>query len=91
MQALRVNWVPRQSGKAMASKTERQTAILQLIGEHDVASQEDLRKLLQKRGVSATQATLSRDLRELGVVRVPGDNGARYALPERVVDAIPAL
>ena len=37
-------------------------------------------------------ATLSRDLRELGVVRVPTDAGARYALPETVVgDAIPSL
>jgi transcriptional regulator of arginine metabolism len=76
----------------MANKTERQTAILELIGAHDVASQEGLRKLLARRGVSVTQATLSRDLRELGVVRVPGEDGARYALPETVVgEAIPAL
>ena len=68
----------------MAQKTERQTAILQLIAEHDVASQEDLRRLLERRGMSVTQATLSRDLRELGVVRVPGEDGARYALPETV-------
>lgn len=76
----------------MASKTERHAAILQLIRAHDVASQEELRKLLQRGGVSVTQATLSRDLRELGVVRVPGDDGARYALPDSVVsDAIPSL
>lgn len=76
----------------MARKTERQAAILELIGAHDVASQEELRRLLQRRGMSVTQATLSRDLRELGVVRVPGDDGARYALPETVAsDAIPSL
>jgi transcriptional regulator of arginine metabolism len=76
----------------MARKTERHAAILQLIRAHDVASQEELRKLLQQRGVSVTQATLSRDLRELGVVRVPGEEGARYALPDTVVsDAIPSL
>ena len=76
----------------MAGKTQRQAAILELIGAHDVASQEDLRRLLETRGVSVTQATLSRDLRELGVVRVPGESGARYALPETVVgDAIPSL
>ena len=68
----------------MAHKTERQTAILQLIGAHDVASQEHLRQLLADRGVSVTQATLSRDLREMGVVRVSGENGARYALPETI-------
>jgi transcriptional regulator of arginine metabolism len=76
----------------MVRKTERHTAILELIGAHDVASQEDLKKLLQERGVSVTQATLSRDLRELGVVRVPGEDGARYALPENVAgDAVPSL
>ncbi len=76
----------------MARKTERQSVIMDLIGAHDVASHEDLRKLLETRGVSVTQATLSRDLRELGVVRVPGEQGARYALPETVAaDAIPSL
>ena len=57
-----------------------------------MGSQEELRKLLRKREIDVTQATLSRDLRELGVVRVPGDDGARYALPETVAsEAIPAL
>lgn len=74
------------------AKTERQAAVLELIRAHDVASQEELRRLLERRGVSVTQATLSRDLRELGVVRVPGDGGPRYALPETVAgDAIPSL
>lgn len=42
--------------------------------------------------MAVTQATLSRDLRELGVLRVPGATGARYALPETVVDeGIPSL
>jgi transcriptional regulator of arginine metabolism len=76
----------------MAHKSERHAAILELISAHDVASQEALRQLLEERGVSVTQATLSRDLRELGVVRVPGDMGARYALPETVAgEAIPTL
>jgi transcriptional regulator of arginine metabolism len=76
----------------MAQKTGRHATVLELIGSHHVGSQEELRSLLQARGISVTQATLSRDLRELGVVRVPGDEGARYALPESVAgDAIPAL
>jgi transcriptional regulator of arginine metabolism len=76
----------------MAHKTERHAAILQLIASNDVASQEALRQLLEQRGVSVTQATLSRDLRELGVVRVPDVNGSRYALPETVAgDGIPTL
>lgn len=76
----------------MGKKTERQAAILELIGAHEVPSQEHLKKLFRERGVFVTQATLSRDLRELGVVRVPGESGARYALPETVVgEGIPSL
>jgi transcriptional regulator of arginine metabolism len=76
----------------MVRKPERQAVILELIGANDVGSQEELRRLLERRAVSVTQATLSRDLRELGLVRVPGDNGARYALPETLAgESIPSL
>jgi transcriptional regulator of arginine metabolism len=76
----------------MPQKTERQAAILALIGTHHVGSQEELKHLLERTGVSVTQATLSRDLRELGVGRVPGPDGARYALPETVAnEGIPSL
>jgi transcriptional regulator of arginine metabolism len=63
-------------------KAERQEAILQLIGSHSIGSQEELRRLLEARGWHVTQATLSRDLRELGLVRAPTDDGARYMRPE---------
>jgi transcriptional regulator of arginine metabolism len=63
-------------------KPERHEAILQLLSTHAIASQEDLRRLLEERGWRVTQATLSRDLRELGVVRAPTDDGARYVRPE---------
>lgn len=76
----------------MSNKQQRQHAILQLIGSHQVASQDELKRLLGDRGLKVTQATLSRDLRELGVVRAPGDDGARYMLPEMVADeAKPSL
>jgi transcriptional regulator of arginine metabolism len=76
----------------MSNKHERQQAILQLIGSHQVASQEDLKALLATRGLVVTQATLSRDLRDLGVVRAPGEDGSRYMLPEMVSDeAKPSL
>ena len=76
----------------MSQKSDRQAAILELIGRHDVRSHEDLRLLLARRGVDATQATLSRDLRDLGVVRVSGEDGARYTLPEMVAnEAKPSL
>ena len=63
-------------------KPERHEAILQLLNSHSIASQEDLRRLLEERGWRVTQATLSRDLRELGVVRAPTDVGARYVRAE---------
>lgn len=76
----------------MNQKAERQAVILELIGRHDVPSQEDLRHLLGKRGIDVTQATLSRDLRDLGVVRAAGDSGPKYALPETVAgDSLPSL
>jgi transcriptional regulator of arginine metabolism len=65
-----------------SKKRARQLAILELIGMEAIASQEELRQELAERGWHVTQATLSRDLREMGVVRVPGEDGARYVRPE---------
>lgn len=60
------------------SKRERQHAILELIGSREIGSQEDLRQLLHKHGWDVTQSTLSRDLRDLRVARVPTPHGVRY-------------
>ena len=59
---------------------------MSLISGHLIASQEDLKRLMGERGWSVTQATLSRDLRDLGVMRAPTESGARYVLPEMVGD-----
>jgi transcriptional regulator of arginine metabolism len=61
------------------SKLSRQKAILQLLDQGPVASQEELRKLLHRRGLDAGQATLSRDIRELGLVK----SAEGYSLPGR--------
>lgn len=66
----------------MTSKPGRQKAILEVIAAHQVASQEDLRQLLDRAGHHVTQATLSRDLRELGIVRAPTSSGPRYVQPD---------
>ncbi|MGH7617944.1 MAG: arginine repressor [Gemmatimonadaceae bacterium] len=70
----------------MSQKSERQTAILRLVGSHSIANQEDLKRLLAADGLAVTQATLSRDLRDLGVVRASTGEGARYLLPEMLGD-----
>jgi transcriptional regulator of arginine metabolism len=54
-------------------KTWRQSQILDVIDREAVASQEDLRVRLASRGIEATQATISRDLKELGLVKRAGD------------------
>lgn len=66
----------------MTKKRARQVAILDLVSSHVVGSQEDLRLLLLHRGMDVTQATLSRDLRDLGLARISTENGGRYVLPE---------
>src|SRR4029079_13243447 len=73
-------------GGSMANKRERQSAILEIIESRAVSSQEDLRKLLLHRGWDVTQATLSRDLRELRLARVPTPEGARYAVTDGSIE-----
>ncbi len=61
-------------------KIERQTKILELIKENDIETQSELLEKLNAEGFSATQATVSRDIKELRLVKVPSSNGAyKYA------------
>ena len=70
-------------------KAQRHATILDLIRHHRVASQEQLRDLLGKAGVRVTQATLSRDIHELGLAKVVDpDGGARYGAPG-AIEAVP--
>jgi transcriptional regulator of arginine metabolism len=72
---------------AMANpKRDRQNTILELVRTHPVDSQEELRRLLRQRGWDVTQATLSRDLRELRIARVPTAEGARYAVTDGSIE-----
>jgi transcriptional regulator of arginine metabolism len=65
------------------SKRERHAQILDVIKDNRVSSQELLRELLLERGTEVTQATLSRDIRELRLVKVPDADGTgHYSLPE---------
>ncbi len=63
-------------------KTQRHAAILKIVRSATVASQERLRELLKVEGYDVTQATLSRDIRELGLAKVAApDGGSHYAPP----------
>ena len=74
------------------AKTERHAAIRALIGEHRVTSQEHLRELLAAQGIDIAQATLSRDIRELRLIKVPdAEGGTHYTLPPESWENSPAL
>ena len=67
----------------MSSKVQRQQAIARMVAKHAVTNQPQLVDLLAEDGITATQATVSRDLEDLGAVkvRVPGGDTV-YAIPE---------
>src|ERR1035441_2941468 len=70
------------------NKTLRQRAVLDVLKHGSIASQEDLQRLLRKRGFKVGQATLSRDIRDLNLSKTShgyslpqGESGAGVALP----------
>ena len=58
-------------------KSYRQSAILELVDGDAITSQEQLRERLRLRGIEATQATLSRDIRDLGLIKRAADGAYR--------------
>lgn len=69
------------------TKRDRQKAILEIVEANTVGSQEELRKLLVGKGWDVAQSTLSRDLHELRLARVPTDDGMRYVATDHSGDA----
>jgi len=64
-------------------KTKRLMAIEKIIAEEEISSHDVLLKKLKSKGISCTQATLSRNLRQLGAGRIPdGKGGYKYFLPD---------
>jgi transcriptional regulator of arginine metabolism len=74
-------------------KNRRQHLVARLLAENAVTSQTQLVELLAAEGVEATQATVSRDLEDLGAVRVrmPGVDGQLYAIAELPKDQVAPL
>ena len=66
---------------APLTKAARQARIVALLSAQPVASQSELGRLLAADGVAVTQATVSRDLDELGAVKVRTPSGTAYAVP----------
>ncbi|MBB3185882.1 arginine repressor [Microbacter margulisiae] len=68
------------------AKKERLDKIKEIIVSFTIGSQEELLNVLQSSGFDVTQATLSRDLKQLKVSKVPTANGYRYSLSSKVID-----
>lgn len=74
---------------ARLAKTQRQHVVARILADQPVASQEHLVGLLAEEGVAATQATVSRDLEDLGAIKVRVATGdAVYAIPEHPKDQV---
>lgn len=76
-------------GAIPTSRAARHQRIVEVLERHPVASQGQLLDLLGGDGISVTQATLSRDLVELGAVKVRRGRGLVYAVPGQGGDATP--
>ena len=74
----------------MTAKSQRQRMIGDWLRGHQVGSQEELVSRLGLVGIAATQATVSRDLEELGAVKVRRDGAIRYVLSEQAANG-PAM
>jgi transcriptional regulator of arginine metabolism len=65
------------------NKKKRLETILELVKNHTVTSHQLLGQLLEEKGVAVTQTTLSRDIRELRLIKVPGtQNAGQYRVPD---------
>jgi transcriptional regulator of arginine metabolism len=72
------------------AKNERQESILRLIRSKDICTQEELVSELVAQGLVITQATVSRDIKDLGIIKVTSVSGtSKYSVLDRTGDAAP--
>ena len=70
-------------------KVNRHAKIIELIKKYDIETQEELANYLNQNGFQVTQATVSRDIRDLKLTKVPGQNGKqKYVILQSVADDI---
>ncbi|GAB6099005.1 arginine repressor [Halanaerocella petrolearia] len=63
-------------------KSKRQLKIIELVEEENIQTQSELAHRLQQEGIKVTQATVSRDIKQIGLIKVPmRDGGYKYSLP----------
>lgn len=73
-------------------KKQRQRKILEIIEGYEISTQEELKRRLEESGISVTQATLSRDINELRIRKVPTEAGSySYAAEKRPAIEYPPI
>ena len=77
----------RGGGPMEVMKQLRQRAIRDLVDQRPIRTQQELAAALRERGFRTTQATISRDVAELGLIKVTREGTAAYALPPRLIEA----
>ena len=71
------------------NKKERLEKIIRFVTDYQIGTQEEIVEHLREAGISATQATVSRDIKELGIVKIPlKDNTYIYELPKSIVRSL---
>ena len=71
------------------NKKERLEKIRRFVTDYQIGTQEEIVEHLREAGISATQATVSRDIKELGIVKIPlKDNTYVYELPKSIVRSL---
>ena len=74
----------------MNTKNDRQEAMIRLIRDYDIATQDELTKKMSELGFKVTQATCSRDIKDLGIIKVTAASGnTKYAILDRTGDIAP--
>ena len=72
------------------AKNERQEAMLRLVRAKEISTQEELAKELESQGWQVTQATVSRDIKDLGIIKVTlPSGGTKYSVLDRTGDVAP--
>lgn len=78
-----------QNERGVSIKNARQAMILNLVNEREIRTQEELAEILREQGVNVTQATVSRDIKELRLLKILSPSGGyRYATSEQAEHGI---
>ena len=71
------------------NKKDRLEKIRRFVSDYDIGTQEEIVEHLRESGITATQATVSRDIKELGIVKIPlKDNTYIYELPKTMTSSL---